>query len=140
MAKLSLDMSNTDSRSPIPVGEYLCHVFNVEIKKTRAGGDIVVLTLRVADGEHKGRQLWHNLPIMAQTMWKVREALEAAGYEVPKSVMEVDFDDMLGRKVVAIVGMGIDARDGSERSELKSLKPAPEDSVSGAQKDKDVPF
>lgn len=47
--------------SPIPPGVYTLLIDAAEIKQTRAGDDMLKITLRVDDGEFAGRLLWENL-------------------------------------------------------------------------------
>lgn len=120
--KAKFDFSNvSDGFELMPKGEYSCFLFDVYHKETRNGDDMYVLVLKVAEGEYKGRQLFYNLPVMPSTMWKIKETLEILGYEVPKSVVEVDFDDLLGRKCIAVVGHR--EWQGETREDVKNLKP-----------------
>lgn len=134
--KAKFDFSNVnDGFELLPKGEYSCFLFDVYHKETKNGDDMYVLVLKVAEGEHKGRQLFYNLPVMPSTMWKIKETLEILGCEVPKSVVEVDFDDLLGKKCVAVV----EHREwqGKEREDVQNLKPYDRDSSSD---DEEVPF
>ena len=120
--KAKFDFSNvSDGFELMPKGEYPCFLFDVNLKETKNGDDMYVLVLKVAEGEHKGRQLFYNLPVMPSTMWKIKETLETFGYEVPKSVIEVDFDDLLGKRCIAVVGHR--EWQGKEREDVQNLKP-----------------
>jgi hypothetical protein len=101
--KVNFDFTNVDSFETIPQGKYTCYLFDVDEKTTRKGDPMYVLILKIAEGEHKGRQLFYNLPVMRQTMWKIKESIEAFGLELPKGPISIDFDDLLGKKVKAIV-------------------------------------
>jgi len=120
--KANFDFTNVnDDFEILPKGEYVVNLFDVDLKKTQKKDDMFVLILKVAEGEHKGRQLFFNLPVMTQTMWKIKETLEAFGMEVPKGAFNVDFDELLGKKAVAIV----DHREyqGKEREDVQGLVP-----------------
>ena len=69
--KVNFDFTNVDSFETIPQGKYTCYLFDVDEKTTRKGDPMYVLILKIAEGEHKGRQLFYNLPVMRQTMWKI---------------------------------------------------------------------
>jgi hypothetical protein len=104
LAKLKLDMTNVqEGFTLIPEGRYPAYLFNAEHKDSRSGNPMVVLTLKIVKGEFKGRNLWHYVTITPDTLWKVKQTLEALGVAVPKSIVEVDFDDYLGKKCVAVV-------------------------------------
>lgn len=134
--KAKFDFSNvSDGFELMPKGEYPCFLFDVNLKETRNGDDMYVLILKVAEGEYKGRQLFYNLPVMPSTMWKIKETLETFGYEVPKSVTEVDFDDLLGKRCIAVVGHR--EWQGKEREDVQNLKPYDGDSSSD---DEEEPF
>ena len=47
--------------SPIPPGPYKLLIDAAEVKQTRAGDDMLKITLRVDDGEFAGRLIWENL-------------------------------------------------------------------------------
>lgn len=120
--KAKFDFTNvSDDFEILPKGKYVIHLFDVDLKKTQKKDDMYVLILKVAEGEHKGRQLFFNLPVMPQTMWKIKETLEAFGVEVPKSTFSIDFDELLGKKAVAIV----DHREyqGKDREDVTGLQP-----------------
>lgn len=106
----------------IPIGAHPCFLFDVDVKQTKKGDDMYVLVLKIASGEHKGRQLFYNLPVMPQTMWKIKETLEAFGMEIPKSSMAIDFDELLGLRCVAVVGHR--EWQGKDREDVQSLQPA----------------
>ncbi len=101
--KANFDFTDVGTFETIPQGKYTCYLFDVDLKQTRKGDDMYVLILKIADGEHKGRQLFYNLPVMKQTMWKIKESIEAFGVELPQSKVSFDFEDLLGRKVKAVV-------------------------------------
>jgi len=101
--KANFDFTDVGTFETIPQGKYTCYLFDVDLRQTRKGDDMYVLILKIADGEHKGRQLFYNLPVMKQTMWKIKESIEAFGVELPQSKVSFDFENLLGRKVKAVV-------------------------------------
>ena len=120
--KVKMDFTGVDTFELLPKGEYVCYAFDVDHRETRNGNDMYVLILKIAEGEHKGRQLFYNLPVMKQTMWKIKETLENFGLEVPSNVVEVDFDELLGKKCIAIVDHRV-ANEGKRKVKLlKQLK------------------
>lgn len=134
--KAKFDFTNvSDDFEILPKGKYVVYLFDVDLKKTQKKDDMYVLILKVAEGEYKGRQLFFNLPVMPQTMWKIKETLEAFGVEVPKSVLSIDFDELLGKKVVA----NVDHREyqGKDREDVTGLQPYEGGNSNG---DSDDPF
>jgi hypothetical protein len=47
--------------SALPAGDYAVIISNSEMKPTKTGGQMLVLTLQVIEGEHKDRYLWSRL-------------------------------------------------------------------------------
>jgi len=143
--KAKMDFSGVNTFELLPQGEYTCYAFDVDLRQTRNGDDMYVLILKVAEGEHKGRQLFYNLPVMKQTMWKIKETLETFGLEIPESVVEVDFDEILGKKCIAVVEHRV-AKEGKRKGEtvetVEDIRPfeGEEQEVSKDQTNKDVPF
>lgn len=108
-----------DDFEVLPKDDYVVYLFDVDLKKTRKGDDMYVLILKVAEGDYEGRQLFFNLPVMSQTMWKIKETLEAFGMEVPKGTVNIDFDELLGKKAVAEVDH--QEYNGKEREDVRAL-------------------
>lgn len=50
---------------PVPDGEYLLKVVKAEEKKTQNGRPMVSVQLKITDGEHAGRVVFHNVTFMA---------------------------------------------------------------------------
>jgi hypothetical protein len=46
---------------PLPSGAYDCHIEAVELFNAKTGTPGLKLTFRVAEGEHVGRYVWHDL-------------------------------------------------------------------------------
>lgn len=83
----------------VPEGDYLVEVEDVEQKTSEtSGNDYLALTLKVADGDHKGKKLFHNCSLQPQALFNLRGVLEALGFEVPNGPMEFDPADMIGQQ------------------------------------------
>lgn len=138
MSGLTMDFTNTNEFDTIPQGKYVCRLFDVEKKMTRNNDPMYVLTLKIeSEGEHKGRQLFFNLPIMPTTAWKVKQTLEALGETVPKGQFTFDFHEFLGRRCVAIVAHR--TWEGKVKEDVKELQAASGEDVSGTV-GSDIPF
>ena len=53
-----------DSGGTPPDGSYPVMIVNEEMRNTKAGGQMLALTLEVIDGPYKGRKLWDNLNVV----------------------------------------------------------------------------
>lgn len=83
----------------VPEDDYLVEVEDVEQKTSEtSGNDYLALTLKVADGDHKGKKLFHNCSLQPQALFNLRGVLEALGFEVPNGPMEFDPADMIGQQ------------------------------------------
>jgi hypothetical protein len=49
--------------SPIPEGTYKAVIFDSEVKPTKTGGEMLVLTWEIKDGPHSGRRIWDRLNV-----------------------------------------------------------------------------
>lgn len=110
MAKATFNLKGAKDKSfsVLPEDKYVCYLFNVEHKSASSGNPMLVLTLKIADGDFKGRQLWSNIVLIESCAWKQAEALEAFGVSLPEDEEElanfqVDFDELLGSKCIAVV-------------------------------------
>lgn len=94
---IAVDFSDTESQASLPEGDFLFEVEDVEQKTSESSGnDYLSLTFKVADGEFKGKKVWHNCSLQPQALFNLRGVLEALGFEVPQGVMELDPADMIG--------------------------------------------
>ena len=124
MVRKKYDFSNTeDGFERIPEGIYPAYVFDAESGTTGNGDPKTVLTLKISDGEHKGRQLWMHLTEKANTMWKIKQTLENLGMEIPKKVVEIDWDEVLGRKCMVKVGKFKSNKTGDWLESVESILP-----------------
>lgn len=96
-SSISVDFSDTESQASLPEGDFLFEVDEVEQKTSEnSGNDYLSITFKVAEGEFKGKKVWHNCSLQPQALFNLRGVLEALGFEVPQGVMELDPADMIG--------------------------------------------
>ena len=96
-AGIAINFSDTESQAPLPEGDFLFEVDDVEQKTSEnSGADYLSITFKVAEGEFKGKKVWHNCSLQPQALFNLRGVLEALGFEVPRGVMELDPADMIG--------------------------------------------
>jgi hypothetical protein len=102
--KKKLDFTNvSEGFETLPKGVYDFYVFEMKEGISQAGNEKMDVTLKVADGEYKGRQVWTNLTFVETAMFKIREFLIACGADVPKKAIDIDFSKCIGKKVRAEV-------------------------------------
>jgi hypothetical protein len=69
-----------DFGTPLPPGEYTCHVIGCELFNARSKGTPgVKLTFRIIDGEHAGRRLWHDCWLTEAAMPQTKRDLQKLG-------------------------------------------------------------
>lgn len=101
---IAVDFSDTESQVTLPEGDYLLEVEDVEQKTSdNSGADYLAITFKVAEGQFKGKKVWHNCSLQPQALFNLRGVLEALGFEVPQGPMELDPADLIGEKCGAAV-------------------------------------
>lgn len=84
-----IDFDNVDgigSYSPVPDGQYLCRLTDIEPDSTRSGDEMWKLRWTVESGEHAGRLLLDNLVFSAKAMPRVKLVCESCGLVTSGSV------------------------------------------------------
>lgn len=112
-----------DDFGPLPGGTYICRLISGELRKARTGTPEYVLTFKVLEGKHKGRQVWHSLfltsaalPMAKRDLAKLGvTALEQLEQPVPKGirckvrvVLQRDDDGTERNRVRTFEVLGID--------------------------------
>ena len=72
-----------DNSGPIPPGEYRCRVVAGELAESRSGTPSYKLTFQVAEGEHAGRRVWHDLWLTPAAMPTTKRDLAKLGIVEP---------------------------------------------------------
>lgn len=94
---LSVDFSDTETQQTIEEGDYLLTVDEVEQKTSdNSGADYLSISFKVAEGQFKGKKVYHNCSLQPQALFNLRGLLEALGFEVPQGRMDLDPADMIG--------------------------------------------
>lgn len=101
---IAVDFSDTETQATIEEGDYALTVDEVEQKTSdNSGGEYLAITFKIAEGEFKGKKVYHNCSLQPQALFNLRGVLEALGFEVPQGVMELDPADMIGETCGAAV-------------------------------------
>lgn len=105
MAKrIKLDFSKTNDRSGwntkhIPEGLYAARITHVEETKAKDGTPMLIYGFQPNENKYKTRSFPVYCKLQANQLWKLRDLLMAAGYEVPKKVTTIDPDKIVGKTV-----------------------------------------
>lgn len=94
---ITVDFSDTESSGIPDEGDYLLEVDEVEQKTSdNSGADYLSITFKIADGDFKGKKVWHNCSLQPQALFNLRGLLEALGMEVTSGKFQLDPADMIG--------------------------------------------
>lgn len=93
-------------RRKVPDGDYLCIVSEIEEEVGQTSGQPYLnWTFEVKEPErYAGAKLWHNTSLQPQTLFNLRNVLEAMGVEVPDSIVNLNLDDYMGLEL----GIGVE--------------------------------
>jgi hypothetical protein len=120
--QLSRLWSNTkpaDDLKPIPRGVYRCRIVRGELFRSRKDNLGYKLTLEVAEGEHAGRRLWHDV-------WLTDDGAKYALRDLGKLGVESQeqLDAPLPEGIIVAANVVLRrGDDGTERNELKHSHP-----------------
>jgi hypothetical protein len=81
-----------------------------------------------ADDVEPGKKLWYNTSLQPQALFNLRGVLEAIGYEIPDSVMDLDLDELEGTRL----GVSVEHRDykGKAKADIVAVFPLEEQPAS----------
>ncbi len=86
-----------DSFVDVGPGDYPVRVSKIEQKVGKSSGKPYLLWhLRVTDGPYKGGMVFNNTSLQPHALFALRNTLVALGLKVPKSMMELDTDHLIG--------------------------------------------
>lgn len=122
---MNLDFSSVPSREPLEEGKYILTIAEAEEKISSTGNPMISITYDVNstfDGvEVPGqRKLWDNYSLVEKALFKIKELLEALGYDTSELVT-MDVTDMVGGQVVAQVIQ--ETYNGEIRNRIKKVYP-----------------
>lgn len=96
------NINDINDFSPIPDGEYLARVVDVETDSTRSGDEMWKLRLQVEGGEHDGRLLFDNMIFSPKAMPRVKLMCASFGLDV-SGVLDLDPTMVLQKQALVTV-------------------------------------
>lgn len=81
---------------PEAVHQFECVEIDPDAVGSESGEPYWACTFEVVEGDFKGTKAWDNFSLQAQSLWKLRSFLEAAGYPTEDGPMEIDPNDLVG--------------------------------------------
>ena len=64
-----------------PDGTYEAEIISAELEESSSGNPMIVAKWKITDGKFKGVQLFDNISLVPQALWKLKTLLEALGIE-----------------------------------------------------------
>jgi Protein of unknown function (DUF669). len=121
------NVAPSEDFSPIPVGEYLAHIVDSDVKPTKSNtGYYAELVFEVTEGQYKGRKVWVRLNLDNPNP----KAVEIAQRELSAichatGQLKIDDTQQLHYKPL-VIRVDIEERDGyGPRNVIKAYKAAP---------------
>lgn len=124
---ISVDLSEVESGGGrLPDGDYLMEVEEASIETGKdSGEDYVKFVFAVADGEYKGRKIFHNCSLQPQALFNLRGVLEALEVEIPKDgKLNIDCEELIELKCGAAIAN--EKYEGKDRPRAVEFFPASE--------------
>jgi len=128
---VKVDFTDTDKRVLLPEGDYRFRVAEVTQEVgADSGKDYLKWVLAVIDDDEKlnGQKLYYQTSLQPQSLWVLRDLLEALGVETAQDEFEIDLDDVIDREAVASVFH--ERWEGKDRSKVSQITPFDPDDVS----------
>lgn len=116
------DITEQSSYEPLPAGNYVTSVFNVELTEVKSGENAgkpqYKVQLKVQDGQFENRRLFTYLPLYSgKAFWKSQAFFEALGYEMSAGNFTVPTpNELAGKQIVAKVKVVPDQNGGQENN------------------------
>lgn len=116
MFKMNFTQDDIDSKpksggfEPLPTGEYVCSVTDVELQEVKTGNNegkpYLKVTLTVQEGDHENRKLWCNVMLfdLPSGNWFIAQFLKATGNGDALETGQIPpVDEFVGKQVIASV-------------------------------------
>lgn len=126
---INLDFSNVTGGNyePMPAGDYVLEIEDIEERVSKAGNEMLNITFNVAEGEYEGRKIFEFYVLTEKALWKLKDLLVALGINTEGQV-DVSVDDLVGEMLIGNVE--IQEQEGYDPSnKIKTHKPLGEDHV-----------
>lgn len=110
MPTISVDFTNVQGFKPVPAGEYLVEVANVEVTESKSGDPMLKVQYKIAEGEYAGRTVfdnimldYHNKDTREQVMAYAQRDLEVLLGQEMTGKQNLSTEDLVGAQATAVV-------------------------------------
>lgn len=99
---VTMDFSETlNIWSPVKAVEVVLEITSAAEHDTE--DSLLVVNYKVTGGKYDGKETRDNLPYAGKGAFRLRNLLEALGMEIPDEATELDFEELVGQEVGAVV-------------------------------------
>lgn len=91
------EVDEVEDFSPVPAGEYLIAVAEIEEKETTGGDPLWRLKLTIIDGPFTGRNIWDNMVFSAAAIKRAKLICSRLGLNT-STEMDLETEMLIGRK------------------------------------------
>ncbi len=124
MPRVTIDLSEAQSRKPVPEDTYQLKVVEITGPHKGPKSRYMTVVLEITEGEHAGRKFYHNLMITGKAAGMFAEFLSKltnTDIDIDElENMDIDTDDYIGMEIGAAVADGEEYQ-GEVRSEIKKF-------------------
>jgi hypothetical protein len=93
------DIGDVCNFAPVPDGEYLVRLVDIETDRTKSGDEMWKLRLMVEGGEHDGRLLFDNMVFSSKALSRVKLICSSLGLDV-SGVVDLDPTMLLDQRAL----------------------------------------
>jgi hypothetical protein len=133
-----VDFTGTESRKGgrIPPGDYPVKVTKaISDKSPEKKSPRIHFELEITEGKHQGKTLYHDCYLGADSLWKLRNTLEAMGEEVPKKKAKLNLKKYKAKELAVTVDL--EEYNGKVRSRVVDTFPL-DDLLNGDEDDEEL--
>ena len=80
-------------------GTYTAKIESIEEEESSEGNPMLSMKFRVTGKKGKGVLLYHNISLLPQALFRLRQLYEAIGEEWQESVFDIDLDDLVDKEL-----------------------------------------
>ncbi len=104
---VSVDFTDVESRVLLPEDEYEVKVDSITLQTSKESGEDYLewlfRTQNVDEDRYDKQPLYYNTSLQPQALWNLRSLLETLDVDVPDGPMDLEFEDIIGLEMIAIV-------------------------------------
>lgn len=139
---VTLDFTKDESegRKRFKEGDYVVKVLAVKMGHSeQKGTPYAEFTLAFTEGKYKGEKVKDRCYITDKALWRIRAVFAAAGTEIPKKKMKIDFKDLIGKKLgITISDEEYEDNSGKSRTSSRVTDYLDPDDMSDEDEDEDT--